>query len=69
MLLVWSDSCKVHCGSLFGLSCPSGVAGLFELRPGCRRVHPGSLGSWGCALGVVRFIRVLWVDWGAPWGS
>ena len=32
-------------------------------------VHPGSLGSFGFALGVVGFIRGHWVDEGAPWGS
>ena len=36
-----------------GLSGSSGVAGV---RPGGRRVHPGSLGSLECAL-VVRFIH------------
>ena len=39
------------------------------VRPGGRRVHPGSLGSLGRALGVVGFIRGNWVNWGAPWGS
>ena len=38
------------------------------MRPGGRQVHPGSLGSLMCALGVVGFIRGRWVHWGAPWG-
>ena len=39
------------------------------MRSGGRRVRPGSLGSLGCVLGVVRYIRNRWVNWGAPWGS
>ena len=38
------------------------------MRLAGRRVHPGSLGELGCALGVVVFIRVRLVHWGAPWG-
>ena len=34
-----------------------------------RRVHPGSLGSFGCALAIVGFIPGHWGHWGAPWGS
>ena len=34
----------------------SGVVGFTCARPGCRWVHPGSLGSQAGALGVVRYI-------------
>ena len=53
------------------------------MHPWGRRVHPGSLDTLGCALGVVGFIRgslrcalgfvgssnVCLVHWGSPWGS
>ena len=44
----------------------SRVAGFTWLRPRCGRVHPRALGSLGCALGVVGFIRGRWVHFGAP---
>ena len=56
----------VHWGASWGSSGSSGFVGV---RPGVRRVDPGSLGSLGCALAVVVFIRVRWVHWSAPWGS
>ena len=34
-----------------------------------RRVYPGSLGSLGCTLMVVGFIRGRWVPWDVPWCS
>ena len=39
------------------------------MRSGGRRVHPGSLGSLGCALGVVGFIRGTLVHSDARWWS
>ena len=45
-----------HWGAPQGLSASSGVIGEC---PGCRRVHPESLGSLGCALGVAGFIEVM----------
>ena len=47
------------------------LGGFLQARPGCRSagVHLGSLGSFGCALGVVGFIHVRWVNSGAPWRS
>ena len=38
------------------------------MHPRCRRVRPGSLGSLGCALGVVGFIRGRWVHLVRPGG-
>ena len=38
------------------------------MRTGGRRIHPGSLGSLGCDLWVIGFIRCRWIHWGAPWG-
>ena len=38
-----------------------GVVGLIRARPVGRWIHSVSLGSFGCALGVVGFIRVRWV--------
>ena len=43
--------------------------GFTQVRPGCCRVHSGWLGSGGCALGVVGFMRDRWVHDGASWGS
>ena len=43
----------------------SGVAGFTQVRPWGRRVHPRSQDSLGSALGVVVFIPVRWVYWGA----
>ena len=42
---------------------------LTSVRPGGRWVHPGSIGSVGFALGVVGFIRGLWVQSVAHWLS
>ena len=47
----------------------SAVPGFIGVRSGVRRFHPGLLGSLGCALGIVRFIRGRWVHRGAPWWS
>ena len=54
----------------------SGLAGFIVVHSGCRlgvtclsRVHPGSMGSFWCALGIVEFIRGRWVACGAYWGS
>ena len=50
------------------------VVVFIRARSGNRRNHSGSLVSFGCALGVVEFIRAcracLWVHSGAarPWG-
>ena len=45
-----------------------GLVGFSGLRSvGCR-VRSGWLGSLGCALGVVRFFRGRWVEWGTPSG-
>ena len=44
--------------------CSSGSCGE---RPGACRVHAGSQTSLVCALGVFKFIRSLWVQWGTPW--
>ena len=48
---------SVHLGAPWGSLCSSGVVGFTPVRPGCRCVHPWSLGSLGCALLVVGFIR------------
>ena len=53
----------MHLGVLSG---SFGVVGFIHLRPGCRRVHSGSLGSFGCAPVVVCFIRGREVHSGAP---
>ena len=48
---------------------PSGLSGSFRItgfigvRPGNRWIRSGSLGSLGCALGVVGFVRGLSVHW------
>ena len=39
------------------------------MRPGERWIHSRSLGSFGCDLGVVGFIKGRWVHSGASWGS
>ena len=49
----------VYSGVPLRSSGSSWVAGFIRVLPGCRRVHPGLLGPLGCALGGVRFIRVL----------
>ena len=43
--------------------------GNIRVRPGSRWVNLGSLGSFGCALVVVRLIRRSWVRSGALSGS
>ena len=65
-----------HWGADYGSSGSSGVAGSIGVRPGCHGIHPGSLGSLGCALrvvvgytlGVAGFIRVRLVHRDAIWG-
>ena len=61
-----SGFCWLHWGAHLGSSGSSGVAVLIGVRPGGRRVRPGSLGSLRCTLEVV---RCRWVNWGAHWGS
>ena len=46
----------------------SGVAGFTGVRSVCRRFHPGSLGSLGCAQGIVGFIWVVVFTCVRPWG-
>ena len=59
----------VRWGAPLGSSGSSGVARLIGVRPVCCRVYLKSLGSVGCALGVVGFIPSRWVDMGAQWRS
>ena len=47
----------VRCATL----CSFGVAGFIGVRPGGRRVRSRSLGSLGCALRVIGFVRGCWV--------
>ena len=47
----------VHCSALWESTASSEVAGFIVVRRAGRQVHPGSLGSLGCALGVVVFMR------------
>ena len=49
-------------------SVSSAVAGFFWVRARGHRVHPGSVGSLGCALCAIGFIRGDWVNWGATSG-
>ena len=44
----------------------SGVVEFTRVRPKCRWVYLGSLGSLTRALGVVGFIRGRWIYWRAP---
>ena len=60
---------KVYLGAPWGTSALFGDAGFFEMRPWCRRVLSGSLGSLGYALGVVGFVRGRWVHLGGHGGS
>ena len=39
------------------------------MRPGDRSVRLGSSGLFSCALGVVGFVRIPLVPFGAPWLS
>ena len=59
----------VHLVTLLGCSGSLGIAGFIAVFPGGCRVHPVSLGSLGCALGVLRFIRGCWFHCGTPCGS
>ena len=52
--------CWVHSGVPWGAMGSSGVVGFTRVRPGGRRVHPGSLDSLTCAL---RFVRFIWRRW------
>ena len=47
----------VHLGAPWGSLRSSVDVGFTRVRPGVRWVHPGSLRSLRCALGVVGFIR------------
>ena len=72
----------VHKDSPWRQSGSSGVAGFTGIRTGCRRFHPGSLGSLGCALGAIVVhpgslgslrcallsIGFIWGDW-VHWGA
>ena len=66
---------QVHWGSSRGSSGISAVAGFTRVRRGVRRVHQRYLGSLGCTLLVVGFIRERCVHrgrrvhWGAPLAS
>ena len=71
---------QVRSGSFGAFWCAPGVIALICESPGCRWVHSRSFGeftlrppgvrlnsgSFGCALGVVGFIRVRLVNSGAP---
>ena len=60
----------VYWGAPTGSLGSSGVTGFIGVHPWSCRVCAGSLGSWGCALGVVGFIRGRRVHWNAPcWSS
>ena len=62
---IFRDRC-VHWGALWWSSGSSGFAGFIGFRPGCRRVHPGSLGLLWFTQGVVWLILGGWVHCGAP---
>ena len=47
-------------------SLSSGIAAFIGVRTWCLWVHPVSLGSLGCAMGVIGFIQGLWVHRGRP---
>ena len=67
LVVVGFIQCRwVHCGASRGSSGLTGIARLIGVRPGGRRIHPGSL---GCALVVAGFIWGRWVHWGMPWES
>ena len=55
----------VHCGAPWSSSDSSEVAAFIGVHPGVGRFHPGSLGSLGCTVVVVGFVRARWVHWGA----
>ena len=59
----------VHSDSPWGSFSLSGVVGFTPDRHGGSWVHPGSLGSLGFALQVVRLICGRWVHSRSPWGS
>ena len=56
-------------GAPWGSSGSFGVAGFIGVRHRGLRVLSGSLGSLGCALGVMGFDQVRGVHRGAPLGS
>ena len=58
-----------HSAAYWGSSGSSCVAGFIEVRPGDRRVYPGSLGLLRCVLTVVGLIWGRLVHWSAYWGS
>ena len=58
----------VHRGAPWESFGSSGVAGFTGVRPVCRRFHPGSLGSLGCAQGIVGFIWVVFFPGVRPLG-
>ena len=47
----------------------SGSSGDIWVCTGGHPVHPVSLASLLCTVGVVGFVRGDWVDWGASWPS
>ena len=66
---------KAHWGDQWGSLGSSWVAGFIVVHPelllcssGVDGIIKGSLGSLGCALGVVRYIRGSWVHYDAPRG-
>ena len=59
----------VHMGAPLASMGSSGIGVFTRLLPVCCWVHPGLLGSRGCALGEFRFMRGHWVHSGAPWWS
>ena len=63
---------RVYPGRQDRSGCSLGLIGFIRVRcvrHGGHPVHHETLGSLACALGVVRFIWVRWVDWGKPWVS
>ena len=60
---------QVHWCALLCSSCSSGVAGFIGVRPGGRRVDPGSLRSLQDAQGVVGVIQGCFIYLGTRWGS
>ena len=60
---------RVHWHTAWASLGSFGVAGFIGVRPVYRWIRSGSLGSMGCALGVVGFVRGLWFHWEAHRGS
>ena len=52
-----------------GQLCSLWVVVIVRVRPGYRLVHSGSLGSLGCALGVVGFFLGRWIHSSVTWES